>query len=82
MKKKNNSRTTTAKMVTIFRTEYEKKSARLASQDERIFWLKNQVEVLTEALRLALHIFKALSPLDVATGNSHIVIVVLLTETL
>ena len=42
-------------MVTISRVEYEEKNARLVAQDERIFRLENQVEVLMEALRLARH---------------------------
>ena len=42
-------------MVTISRAEYEEKNARLASQDERISRLESQVELLTEALRLARH---------------------------
>lgn len=42
-------------MVTIPRTEYEAKNARLAAQDERISRLENQVELLMEALRLARH---------------------------
>jgi len=42
-------------MVTISRAEYEEKNARLASQDERISRLENQVELLTEALRLSRH---------------------------
>ena len=42
-------------MVTISRAEYEEKNTRLASQDERIARLESQVELLTEALRLARH---------------------------
>ena len=42
-------------MVTISRAEYEEKNARLASQDERISRLESQIELLTEALRLARH---------------------------
>ena len=42
-------------MVTISRTEYEEKNARLAFQDERISRLESQIELLTEALRLARH---------------------------
>ena len=42
-------------MVTISRTEYEEKNARLAFQDERISHLESQIELLTEALRLARH---------------------------
>ena len=55
MKKTDNLQTSNAEMVTISRAEYEEKNARLASQDERISRLENQVEVLTEALRLARH---------------------------
>ena len=55
MKKTDNNQTSNAEMVTISRAEYEEKNARLASQDERISRLENQVEVLTEALRLARH---------------------------
>ncbi len=47
--------TSTREMVTISRVEYEEKNARLVAQDERIFRLENQVEVLMEALRLARH---------------------------
>lgn len=42
-------------MVTISRAEYEEKNARLASQDERISRLESQIELLTEALRIARH---------------------------
>ena len=42
-------------MVTISKAEYEEKNARLASQDERIARLESQIELLTEALRLARH---------------------------
>ena len=49
------SRQVTREMVTISRAEYEEKNARLASQDERIARLESQVELLTEALRLARH---------------------------
>ena len=52
MKKTDNIQTSNAEMVTISRAEYEEKNARLASQDERISRLENQVELLTEALRL------------------------------
>ena len=55
MKSTKEMQTSNAEMVTISRTEYEEKNARLASQDERISRLENQVEVLTEALRLARH---------------------------
>ena len=55
MKKTDNIQTSNAEMVTISRAEYEEKNARLASQDERISRLENQVELLTEALRLSRH---------------------------
>lgn len=55
MKSTNDFQTSNAEMVTISRAEYEEKNARLASQDERISRLENQVSVLTEALRLARH---------------------------
>ena len=55
MKKADNFQTSTGETVTISRAEYEDKNARLASQDERISRLENQVLVLTEALRLARH---------------------------
>ena len=55
MNKKNDLQTSNAEMVTISRAEYEEKNARLASQDERISRLENQVELLTEALRLSRH---------------------------
>ena len=55
MKKIDNIQTSNAEMVTISRAEYEEKNARLASQDERISRLENQVELLTEALRLSRH---------------------------
>ena len=55
MIKKNDFQTSNAEMVTISRAEYEEKNARLASQDERISRLESQVELLTEALRLANH---------------------------
>ena len=55
MKKADNIQTSNAEMVTISRAEYEEKNARLASQDERISRLENQVELLTEALRLSRH---------------------------
>ena len=55
MKKEDNFQTSTRETVTISRAEYEDKNARLASQDERISRLGNQVLVLTEALRLARH---------------------------
>ena len=42
-------------MVTISRAKYEEKNARLASQDERISRLESQIELPTEALRLARH---------------------------
>lgn len=48
-------RTGNPEMVTISRAEYEEKNARLASQDERISRLESQIELLTEALRLARH---------------------------
>ena len=55
MKKTELNRTSTGETVTISRAEYEEKNARLASQDERISRLESQVELLTEALRLARH---------------------------
>ena len=55
MKKADSFQTSTGETVTISRAEYEDKNARLASQDERISHLENQVLVLTEALRLARH---------------------------
>ena len=55
MKSANEMQTSNAEMVTISRAEYEEKNARLASQDERISRLENQVELLMEALRLARH---------------------------
>ena len=55
MKKADNIQTSNAEMVTISRAEYEEKNARLSSQDERISRLENQVELLTEALRLSRH---------------------------
>ena len=55
MKSTNNFQTSSPEMVTISRAEYEEKNARLASQDERIARLESQVELLTEALRLARH---------------------------
>lgn len=55
MKKEDNLRTSNPEMVTISRAEYEEKNARLASQDERISRLENQIELLTESLRLARH---------------------------
>lgn len=42
-------------MITISRAEYEEKNARLASQNERISHLENQIDLLLEALRLARH---------------------------
>ena len=45
----------TPEMITISRAEYEEKNARLASQDERISHLENQIDLLLEALRLARH---------------------------
>ena len=55
MKSMNFFQTSNPEMVTIPRAEYEEKNARLASQDERIARLESQVELLTEALRLARH---------------------------
>ena len=55
MKKTDNFQTSNAEMVTISRTEYEEKNARLAAQDERISRLEKQIELLMEALRLARH---------------------------
>ena len=56
MKKEDNFQTSTRETVTISRAEYEDKNARLASQDERISRLGNQVLVLTEALLSLIHI--------------------------
>ena len=53
MKSTNDLKTSNPEMVTISRTEYEEKNARLAFQDERISRLESQIELLTEALRLA-----------------------------
>ena len=55
MKSTNDFPTSNPEMVTISRAEYEEKNARLASQDERISRLESQIELLTEALRLARH---------------------------
>lgn len=55
MKSTNDIQTSNPEMVTISRAEYEEKNARLASQDERISRLESQIELLTEALRLARH---------------------------
>ena len=55
MEKKDNLQTSNPETVTISRAEYEEKNARLASQDERISRLESQIELLTEALRLARH---------------------------
>ena len=55
MKSTNDFQTSNPEMVTISRAEYEEKNARLASQDERISRLESQIELLTEALRLARH---------------------------
>lgn len=55
MKSTNDLKTSNREMVTISRTEYEEKNARLAFQDERISHLESQIELLTEALRLARH---------------------------
>lgn len=55
MKSTNDLKTSNPEMVTISRTEYEEKNARLAFQDERISHLESQIELLTEALRLARH---------------------------
>ena len=55
MKSTNDLKTSNPEMVTIPRTEYEEKNARLAFQDERISRLESQIELLTEALRLARH---------------------------
>ena len=51
MKKKDNSHTSNAEMVTISRAEYEK----LQAQSKRISELESRVDVLMEALRLAQH---------------------------
>ena len=51
----NDFQTSNPETVTISRAEYEEKNARLASQDERISRLESQIELLTEALRLARH---------------------------
>lgn len=53
MKSTNDLKTSNPEMVTISRTEYEEKNARLAFQDERISRLESQIALLTEALRLA-----------------------------
>ena len=55
MKSTNDLKTSNPEMVTISRTEYEEKNARLAFQDERISHLESQIELLTEVLRLARH---------------------------
>lgn len=55
MKNTNDFQRRNAEMVTISRAEYEEKNARLASQEERISHLENQIAVLTEALRLPRH---------------------------
>ena len=55
MKSTNDLKASNPEMVTISRTEYEEKNARLAFQDERISRLESQIELLTEALRLARH---------------------------
>ena len=55
MKSTNDFQTSNPEMVTISRAEYEEKNARLASQDERISHLESQIELLTEALRIARH---------------------------
>ena len=55
MKSTNDLKISNPEMVTISRTEYEEKNARLAFQDERISHLESQIELLTEALRLARH---------------------------
>ena len=55
MKSTNNYQTSNPETVTISRAEYEEKNARLAAQDERIARLESQIELLTEALRLAKH---------------------------
>ena len=55
MKSTNDFQTSNPEMVTISRVEYEEKNARLASQDERISRLESQIELLTEALRIARH---------------------------
>ena len=55
MKSTNDFQTSNREMVTISKAEYEEKNARLASQDERIARLESQIELLTEALRLARH---------------------------
>ena len=55
MKSTNDLKTSNPDMVTFSRTEYEEKNARLAFQDERISHLESQIELLTEALRLARH---------------------------
>ena len=51
MKKKDNSHTSNAEMVTISRAEYEK----LQAQSKRISELESRVDLLMEALRLARH---------------------------
>lgn len=47
MKSMNDLKTSNPEMVTISRTEYEEKNARLAFQDERISHLKSQIELLS-----------------------------------
>ena len=58
MKKEENLQTSNPEMVTISRAEYEKflgQAQQLLAQDERISRLESQIELLTEALRLARH---------------------------
>ena len=58
MEKKDNLQTSNPEMVTVSRAEYEKflgQEQQLLAQDERISRLESQVELLTEALRLARH---------------------------
>ena len=55
MNKKDNPQKRNPEMITILRAEYEEKNARLASQNERISHLENQIDLLLEALRLARH---------------------------
>ena len=58
MKKRENLRTSNPEMVAISRAEYEKflgQEQQLLAQDERISRLESQIELLTEALRLARH---------------------------
>ena len=55
MDKTDNPQKRNPEIITISRAEYEEKNARLASQNERISHLENQIDLLLEALRLARH---------------------------